>query len=175
MQLADGLLQSGTFWSILFGLLGAIGGAAIGAYYNARLSNPKQVLEYRWLSSVSLLNARSASGTPASLTVKHGTTNLTEARVVELLIKNSDKSSIIADDFHGGKPIEIGLDSKIIDIIDQRSSPPTAAPPTVNITSQDRIESGHAYSSAGSKSSIRLSLTGEQTSKGSRSSRHSRK
>lgn len=129
--LASSWLESGTFWTVAVGAAASILSAAFGAWMANRYNNPKHRLEFQWYKNTSLLEAASGSG---ALTVQHGGTALTEPRVIDVSIRNNGKKEITASTFHANQPIEISLDSKIIEVKDIQNEPPTSTPPNWSIS-----------------------------------------
>ncbi|MFJ8346048.1 hypothetical protein ACIQ9J_06700 [Streptomyces sp. NPDC094153] len=130
--LASAWYQSGAFWTIVVGAVATLVGGVVGAYFNNRFVNPKRELQYQWWKNTSLLETSDPSG--SSLRVQHGTTTLTEPRVIDVLLRNVGKKEITASDFHLGKPIEISLDSTIIEVKSVTTEPPTSVVPSVGVS-----------------------------------------
>ncbi|MFI6548503.1 hypothetical protein ACIBO9_35195 [Streptomyces prunicolor] len=134
MYIASNLWESAATWGIVAGLFGTILGAILSAYLPIRFSrSKKKQIEFRWVRSTPLKPS-------TVLTVRHGTVDLDNPRLVDVGIRNSNDDPLTSESFHNGRPIVIELDAKIIDILEKESHPETAEMPTSNIVEGRRIE-----------------------------------
>ncbi|MFG3018312.1 hypothetical protein ACGFZQ_07115 [Streptomyces sp. NPDC048254] len=135
MIIAEGILESGTFWSVAIGLLGTLVGAVLGAYLPGKFArSKKKEIEFRWVRTTPLLKPS------ASLRVTHESTVLEKPRLVDVSIRNGMDEPVTRESFHDGQSITIELDAKIIDILERETKPDTSVMPTVSIADQQRIE-----------------------------------
>jgi hypothetical protein len=135
--IATSWYESATFWTIFIGALAGISGTALGAWMTNRYANPKHQLEFQWMTNTALLEA--ASGTSA-MTLQYRGVPLAEPRIIDVNIENASKKDITASSFHADAPIEIFLDSKIIEVKGIGNWPSTSAPPGWSISpSGDRL------------------------------------
>ncbi|MGA5508991.1 hypothetical protein [Streptomyces umbrinus] len=126
---ASSWYESGTFWTILFGVVATACAAILGAWATLRAGNPKRRLNYCLRRNIALIN--NPDQMPISLAVSHGVTSLQNPRLAEVQLWNDGRLDITANDFHNATPIKFDFGAPVVAVLGIDRHPGTAPEPDV--------------------------------------------
>ncbi|MEV5415143.1 hypothetical protein [Streptomyces albogriseolus] len=139
MIIAESYIGSNDFWNTLIGAFIGLTVGALGAWAAIRSNNPKKSISWEEHSNQSLVPTTS-SGAPYPVTVSLGGSSwpLTEARLVELKIRNTGRRDVSADDFTlDDDSLVFDFGAHIAAVLDVAAAPPSAPRPSIDLAGSE--------------------------------------
>ncbi|MFG2272090.1 hypothetical protein ACGFNY_20305 [Streptomyces chartreusis] len=137
-MIAAGYFGSNDFWNTLVSaLLGiAVGVASVLATLKAQ--NPKRRIVWEVHSNQSLVPTTTSGAPSVTISHVHSTGPLTEARLVELKLRNAGRKDVIPGDFTlGNESLVFDFGVPVAALLDVATDPPSAPQPNIIISGNE--------------------------------------